>query len=218
MVFLEIFKYIDLFVIIVYILSMLIHKKVKYYRKKVVKITMQELCRRIKNIYKDTAISTHTLSRLENGYGHAIRLKWLSQIATGLDITLQELLEGTEFELSKVVSTIPRKERGSFTYNEKAISLLYSFRTLPYQASEVIIKPKGKTDLEQDPQTESEDQERYKKCIIVLKGSITVRVGKEKHILKKGDSTVFDSDNPHFFQNTTNHETSFLVIRSPKRF
>jgi len=215
---LDIFKFIDLSAIIVYILGMLIHKKVKYYRKKVVKITMQELCRRIKAIYKDTAISTHTLSRLENGYGHAIRLKWLSQISTGLDITLQELLEGTEFELSKVVSTIHRKERGSFTYNEKAISLLYSFRALPYQASEVIIDPKGKTDLEQDPQPESENQEKYKKCVIILKGIVTLKIGKEKHILKKGDSTVFDSDNPHFFQNTSNRETSFLVIRSPKRF
>ena len=99
-----------------------------------------------------------------------------------------------------------------------AISMLYSFRALPFQTAEVIIKPKGKTDLEQDPQPESETQEKYKKCIIVLKGSVTIKIGKEKHILKKGDSTVFDSDNPHFFQNTTNRETSFLVIRNPKRF
>ena len=55
---------------------------------------MQELCKRIKAGYGNKAISPHTLSRLENGYGHAIRLKWLSQIATGLEITLQELLEG----------------------------------------------------------------------------------------------------------------------------
>ena len=179
---------------------------------------MQELRTRIKTCYGNMAISPHTLSRLENGYGHAIKLKWLSQIATGLDITLQELLKGTDFELSKIVSKIQRKERGSFTYNEKAVSKLYSFRDLPYQSAEIVISPKGRTDLEQDPNSESETDKKYKKCIIVLKGTVTVRIGKEKHVLKKGDSTVFNSSNPHFFQNTTNRETSFLIIRSPKRF
>ena len=197
---------------------MLIHKKIRHYRKKVVGITMQELCKRIRSSYGNTSISLHTLSRLENGYGNAIKLKWLSQIATGLNITLQELLEGTKFELSKIVSKIRRKERGSFTYNEKAVSRLYSFRNIPYQSAEIIIKPKGKTDLEQDPTPKLESDEKYKKCVIVLKGTVTVRVGEERHKLKKGDSTVFDSSNPHFFQNATNKETAFLVIRSPKRF
>ncbi len=54
--------------------------------------------------------------------------------------------------------------------------------------------------------------------IYVLQGKITIRLGKKKHVLTKGDTAHFKSAIRHKWINTTDQEAQMIWIGTPKLF
>lgn len=52
-------------------------------------------------------------------------------------------------------------------------------------------------------------------CVIVLEGSLTLRVADRTHVLAAGDSVLLDPKNGHGFSNPSNQDTTVLWIITP---
>ena len=199
------------------LLNMKLSEKIRYLRKKVLKINMKDFHKKLVNIFGDRALTYYSLCRLEKGRRDSIRLKSLYQISTGLGISLKDLVEGTDKEISKIVAIMRRKDRANneYIYNAKAIAEILSSRSMRFLAMELLLRPEGMTREEQDPQ----DENRFEKLIIILQGEILAFVGNEKHTLRKGDSLSFSSSIPHHFENHShNLKARCIIIQDPKSY
>ncbi|MBN2793984.1 MAG: helix-turn-helix transcriptional regulator [Clostridia bacterium] len=52
----------------------------------------------------------------------------------------------------------------------------------------------------------------------VLKGAITLYVGKKKYEVKKGESFYYECDQPHYIANESNSSSELLWVSSPPNF
>lgn len=192
-------------------------EKIRYLRKNVLKVTLKDFHKKIVDIFGNRALTYHSLCRLEKGRRDSIRLRSLYQISTGLGISLKELIEGTDKEVSKIVTIMHRKDRANneYIYNAKAIAEILSPRNMRFLAMELLIRPGGSTREEQDPH----DANNFEKLIIMLQGEMYVFVGGEKHILRKGDSISFASSFPHHFENVSHGlKARCIIIQNPKSY
>lgn len=196
---------------------MKISEKIRYLRKNSARLTLKDFHNKLVDIFGDRALTYYSLCRLEKGQRESIRLKSLYQISTGLGISLKELTEGTDKEVSKIVTIMRRKDRvnNEYIYNAKAMAEILSSRSMKFLAMELLIRPGGSTREEQDPK----DANNFEKLIIMLQGEINVFVGEEKHIMRKGDSISFASWMPHHFENPSNSlKARCIIIQNPKSY
>ena len=181
-------------------------------------MSLKELHRLIINNFKEAAVTYRTLQRIESGDtdGRGISLH---QISTALNMSLAELKKDIEDE-SRPTDFIKRNKRlGRYVYNEKAYAEILVRQNRNFLVTELILKPEGKTRLEQDPR-EIADFEKYIYC---LRGQLICYVGQEKFILKKGDGLSFKSTLPHWLENPfpikkagSKNEARCLILQSPR--
>ncbi|MDP3790499.1 MAG: cupin domain-containing protein [Candidatus Omnitrophota bacterium] len=196
---------------------MKLSEKIRYLRKTVLKVSLKDFHKKLVDIFGKRALTYYSLCRLEKGRRDTIRLRSLYQISTGLGISLKELVEGTDKEVSKIVTIMRRKDRANneYIYNGKAIAEILSPRSMRFLAMELILRPGGATREEQDPQ----DTNSFEKLIIILQGETQVFVGGEKHLLSKGDSLSFLSSLPHHFENPSHSlKARCIIIQNPKSY
>ncbi|MEO6825712.1 MAG: XRE family transcriptional regulator [Microbacteriaceae bacterium] len=55
-------------------------------------------------------------------------------------------------------------------------------------------------------------------CVLVLSGRLTIHVDGTAHDLQIGDSCYFDSQHPHFYENTHEQDATFLLAVTPPSF
>ena len=208
---------------------MKIFEKIRHIRKDVLKISLTEFHKNLIGIYAATAPTYESLCRLEKGHRNEIRIKTLHMISTGLGITLRELKEGTEIEESKIVSIVKAvdKNNNTYTYNEDAIGKILTSPESSFLLMELPIKPGGITREEQDPidikyqnlVTGKILDVKYEKLVSVSQGKILVYVGKEKHLVRMGDTIRFPSNLPHHFENPSNKVTArCMIVQNPKSY
>ena len=196
---------------------MKLFEKIRYIRKSSLKLSLKDFHKKLVDIFGDRALTYYSLCRLEKGRRDSIRLRSLYQISTGLGISLRELIEGTDKEISRIVAIMRRKDRANneYIYNAKAIAEILSPRNMKFLAMELTLRPGGTTREEQDPK----DTNSFEKLIIMLQGELQVFVGGEKHLLMKGDSLSFLSSMPHHFENPSNNlKTRCIIIQNPKSY
>jgi transcriptional regulator with XRE-family HTH domain len=196
---------------------MKLHEKIKEIRQEK-SLSLKELHRLIINNFKESAVTYRTLQRIESGDtdGRGISLH---QISTALNMSLAELKKDTEEE-SRPTDFIKRNKRlGRYLYNEKAYAEILVRQNRNFLVSELILKPGGKTRLEQDPQEIAE----FEKYVYCLKGEVVCFVGQEKFSLKRGDGLSFKSTLPHWFENPSaikktgsKKEARCLIFQSPR--
>jgi len=197
---------------------MKLHEKIRSIRKNVAKLTLKEFHEKLVGIFGDRALTYHSLCRLEKGRRDSIRLRSLYQISTGLGVSLKDLMIGTDKEESSIVSIMRRKDRSNneYIYNGKAVAEILSPRNVRFLAMELVLRPTGTTREEQDPQ---DGNNSFEKLIIMLQGQIYVYTGKERHLIKKGDSLSFASSLPHHFENHShNMKARCIIIQNPKSY
>jgi transcriptional regulator with XRE-family HTH domain len=197
---------------------MKIHEKIRSIRKNIAKLTLKEFHEKLVSIFGNRALTYHSLCRLEKGRRDSIRLRSLYQISTGLGVSLKDLTIGTDKEESSIVSIIRRKDRSNneYIYNEKAIAEIVSPRNIRFLTMELVLRPMGGTREEQDPQ---DGNNSFEKLVLMLQGEIHVYVGKEDHLIKKGDSLSFASSLPHHFENRShNMKARCIIIQNPKSY
>jgi quercetin dioxygenase-like cupin family protein/DNA-binding Xre family transcriptional regulator len=196
---------------------MKLYEKIRHIRKDVLKLSLKDFHEKLIGIFGENALTYASLCRLEKGHREEIRIKTLYQICTGFGMSLKELKEGTEEEESKIVSIMKASERhnNTYAYNEKAIAEILTPRDSRFLAIELDIQPGGSTREEQDPI----DVNRYEKLVGVLQGEILVYVGKEKHLVRRGDSIYFASNIPHHFENPSRKvKARCIIVQNPKSY
>lgn len=196
---------------------MKLSEKIRYLRKTSLRLSLKDFHEKLVDIFGDRALTYYSLCRLEKGRRDTIRLRSLYQISTGLGISLKELIDGTDKQVSKIVTIMRRKDRANneYIYNAKAIAEILSPRSMKFLAMELVLRPGGKTREEQDPQ----DSNSFEKLIIMLQGEMLVFVGGEKHLLHKGDSLSFLSSLIHHFENPSHSlKSRCIIIQNPKSY
>lgn len=178
-----------------------------------------DLIKKIRFIYGNDTIDYRTILRIETGQIVKGRLSSLLQIADALDVKIEDLYKGTEYEDKKVVGeefeggyiTRANATGGFFEYSKTASIEIVSPEKSPYMMFVLRLGPGGFTKMEQDP-------EGTIKYLYVFKGQIKVSVGNIEKILGKGDSIEINSFKPHYFQNTTDKKAIGLLYQNPKNF
>jgi len=190
-------------------------EKIRYIRKTVKKMKLNELHLRLETIFGSKAISYKSLIRIERGQRDG-RFKSIHQIACGLGMEVKELLSGTERELAHekaILADIMRKKArsGKFEYSEKAFIEILSSDKGSFMGMELLLEPGGSTKVEEDP-------EGTEILLIGTKGKITADIHNEVHKIGVGDSIYFKSHLPHHFENHEKKPAKGIIIQNPKSF
>lgn len=189
---------------------MRLHQKITQIRKeKGLKIS--GLHNKLEEIFGNKALSYRTLQRIEKGQTDG-RASSLYQICLGLGITLKELREGTEEELSFADYIRKGKREGRYIYNPTAYAEILTGQKRRFLALELVLKTQGKTQVEKDPKS----KERFEKWIYGLKGKIACIVKDTKFIIEKGSCISFESSLPHSFENNSSKESRCIIIQNPR--
>jgi len=217
---------------------MKLHERIKQIRTEK-KLTLKELHRLMLNDFKEGAITYRTLQRIEAGDTDG-KGSSLHQICTALGMSLSELKKGTEEENNPVDLIKRRKRLGRYVFNESAYAELLMRQNRNFIAVELVLKPRGKTRLEQDPELILDEEKKqqikqilkslnpsapvleeykvlkFEKYVYCLKGSVACYIGKDKFILRKGDGISFESSQPHWFENASKAESRCLIFQNPR--
>ena len=175
------------------------------------KMSREKLYLRLKDIFGDKAVAPNTIWRIESGIT-AARASSLHQICVGLGVSLKDILGEIEPE-SKLVDIVKKNKRlDQYIYNQKAQAEILTPFKRNFLAQELTLLPGGSTRTEEDPI----EVGKFEKLIYCLSGKITCIVGTERHMLNKGDCLSFQSNIPHYFENSSSRKTSCLIIQNPK--
>jgi len=177
---------------------MKIGKKLKLLRKDR-KMTLKELS-------KESGVAIATLSRMEHDIMTGTLESHIS-ICKALGIGLADFYREVETE-SKTISHIKQKEKkDAYVHPKKStVEMLTSnIMNKKMMPTLVRIKKGGQTHKEENkPGTE--------KFIYMLEGALTAEIGKEQHVLHKGDSLYFDASLPHIFHNSGSGKAEAIAV------
>lgn len=217
---------------------MKLHEKIKGLRQ-AKGLSLRELHRMILNDFKEGAVTYRTLQRIETGDTDG-RGTSLHQICTALNITLSELRKDTEEEKSPVDLIRKNRRLGRYVFSGLVYAELLIRQNRNFMVQELVLKPQGKTRLEQDPAlglsrekieqikellkgTNFETQIienynflKFEKYIYCLRGKVTCYMSKNKYVISKGDGLSFESSLPHWFENTANSTAHCLIFQNPR--
>jgi len=217
---------------------MKLHEKIKQIRVEK-GLSLKELHRLILNDFKEGAVTYRTLQRIEAGDTDG-KGSSLHQISTALGVTLSELKKDTEEE-NRPVDLIKRNKRlGRYVFNEKVHAELLMRQNRNFMAQELVLRPQGKTRLEQDPELILEKEKidqikeilknmnlqasvledykilKFEKYVYCVKGRVACYIGKDKFVLRKGDGLSFESTLAHWFENISKTESRCLIFQNPR--
>ena len=181
---------------------------------------MKGLGERIKNLRKErgitlveiakkTGIDQATLSRIENGKMTGT-LDSHMKIAEALGMRLPDLYEDVMNKVNEAREKATRQKVETFSHSSGAVAELLTSGILQKKMMPILlkIKPKGRTEAEEY----SAATERF---IYVLKGALEVSAGKEKKVLKEGESLYFNASLSHSFVNPYKEEAQCLSVMTP---
>lgn len=217
---------------------MKLHEKIKKIRQEK-DLSLKEFHRLIINHFKEAAITYRTLQRIEAGDTDG-KGSSLHQISTALGMSLSDLKKDTEEE-SRTVDLIKKSKRlGRYVFNENVYADLLMRQNRNFMVTELVLKPQGKTKLEQDPELTLEESKveqikqilrgldfetpsleeykilRFEKYVYCLKGLIACYIGRDRYILRKGDGISFESNLSHWFENISKSQSRCLIVQNPR--
>jgi transcriptional regulator with XRE-family HTH domain len=160
----------------------------------------------LRDLAERSGVSAPMLSQVERGETSPT-LSVAAKIATGLDLTLSQLLRLDES--SHVVVTREGRRRryshGGHRYEELT-------PPLPGQRADVslhTLDPDASTAGPGDPPIHEPGS---RETAVVLEGELTLVIDGASHELGAGDSVTFDADLPHHFENHGVEDTRFLAV------
>lgn len=217
---------------------MKLHEKIKQIRQEK-SLSLKELHRLMLNDFKESTITYRSLQRIEGGDTDGKGTS-LHQICTALKISLSELKKDTEEENRPVDFIKKNKRLGKYVFNGWVYAELLSRQNRNFMVQELVLKPQGKTGIEQDPVVNLAEEKierikqilkeanletpvledykllKFEKYIYCLKGKITCYIGNNKYLLGYGDGLSFESSLPHWFENTSKTESRALIFQNPR--
>lgn len=173
------------------------------------KLRIVDIHNKLRDLFGDKSISYRTLLRIEKGETFG-RDGSLYQICIALGVTLRDI-KGEVKETVSSTDLTPRLERkGRFIYNEKTFAEIISGSQKSYRISELVLKYKGKTKIEQNPNGGD-------LIIYTLSGKICcVLEDKDKHMVQRDDCFIFNASVPHYFENVLRRRSRCIIIEMKK--
>ena len=164
----------------------------------------------LRDLAQRTGVSAPMLSQVERGETSPT-LAVASRIASGLELTLSQLLRLDEADGVTVVRRAERRGGGSARTGHT-----YEIVTppLPGQRAEVsahVLAPAAATGGPGDPPMHEPGS---RETAVVIQGGVRLVVGEAYYDLAEGDSVTFDADLPHHFENPAGGEARFLSVVS----
>ena len=130
-----------------------------------------------------------------------------SRIASGLDLTLSQLLRLDEADGVSIVRADERRSGGGRRHRYEVLT-----PPLPGQRAEVslhTLRPGAATGGPDDPPMHEPGS---RETAIVERGPVRFVYGGAAHELDDGDSVTFDADLPHHFENPGEGDASFYAV------
>jgi transcriptional regulator with XRE-family HTH domain len=160
----------------------------------------------LRDLGERSGVSAPMLSQVERGETSPT-LVVASKIATGLDLTLSQLLRLDEGEHVAVTRAGSRRtlERGGHCFEELT-------PPLPGQRADVsvhMLDAGAATGGRDDPPMHEPGS---RETAVVLNGTLVLAVDGTRYELGEGDSVTFDADLPHHFENEGEEPTRFLAV------
>jgi transcriptional regulator with XRE-family HTH domain len=164
----------------------------------------------LRDLAERSGVSAPMLSQVERGETSPT-LAVASRIASGLDLSLSQLLRLDEGDGVAVVRHGQRRLRGSRAQGHR-----YEVLTppIPGQRAEVSLhqlKPGGATGGPDDPPTHEPGS---RETTVVTGGSLRLICDGVAHDLEEGDAVTFDADLPHHFENPGDEDARFFAVVS----
>jgi transcriptional regulator with XRE-family HTH domain len=162
----------------------------------------------LRDLAERTGVSAPMLSQVERG-DTSPTLTVAGRIASGLELSLSQLLRLDEGEGVTVVRSDERRAGGSRLHAYEIIT-----PPLPGQRAEVSVhtlKPRGTTGGPGDPPMHEAGS---RETAVVTHGAVTLKIAGQDYRLETGDSVTFDADLPHHFENPDAADARFLSVVS----
>jgi XRE family transcriptional regulator, regulator of sulfur utilization len=162
----------------------------------------------LRDLAERTTVSAPMLSQVERGETSPT-LSIAGRIATGLELSLSQLLRLDEGE---GVSVVRKQERRAGGSTKHAYEILTP--PLPGQRAEVsahTLKPHASTGGPGDPPMHEPGS---RETAVVTGGAVTLNIAGQEYRLETGDSVTFDADLPHHFENPDAAEARFMSVVS----
>jgi transcriptional regulator with XRE-family HTH domain len=163
----------------------------------------------LRDLAERTEVSAPMLSQVERGETSPT-LSVAGRIASGLELSLSQLLRLDEGEGVSVVRKAERRSGGSRKHAYEIIT-----PPLPGQRAEVsehTLRPQASTGGPGDPPMHEAGS---RETAVVTDGAVTLHVAGHEYRLDEGDSVTFDADLPHHFENPDpGREARFMSVVS----
>jgi transcriptional regulator with XRE-family HTH domain len=174
-----------------------------------VKALREAMALSLRDLAERTGVSAPMLSQVERGETSPT-LSVAGRIASGLELSLSQLLRLDEGEGVTVVRKQERRSGGSRKHAYEIIT-----PPLPGQRAEVsahTLKPRASTGGPGDPPMHEAGS---RETAVVTHGTVTLKVAGQEYRLGEGDSVTFDADLPHHFENPEpSDEAHFMSVVS----
>jgi len=163
----------------------------------------------IKDISQRTGIPAAILDEIEEG-SVAPPLGTVIKLAKALEMKMGYFISGKEERPFTIVRADDRKVISRYD-SKKGKHYGYEFESLAPHKKDRHMEPFLVTlePVDTDEERSTHDGQEF---IYVLKGSMEVRLGKEAHVLKPGDSIYYDSTVPHLVKCPGDKETKILAV------
>jgi len=162
----------------------------------------------LRDLGERAGVSAPMLSQVERGETSPT-LAVAQKIATGLDLSLSQLLRLDEAE---GVTVIRRGERRAGASRAEGHSYELLTPELPGQRAEVSshsLAPGAHTGGPDDPPIHEAGS---RETAVVVAGRLTLVCAGTRYELTEGDSVTFDADLPHHFENPGRSEARFMAV------
>jgi XRE family transcriptional regulator, regulator of sulfur utilization len=161
----------------------------------------------LRDLAERSGVSAPMLSQVERGETSPT-LSVAERIATGLELSLSQLLRLDEGNGVSVVRASERRRGGS------ARGHRYGIVTPPNpgqraEVSEHVLSGGAATGGPDDPPIH---EPGARETAVVLEGSLRLLCDGDAHDLATGDAVTFDADLPHHFENPGKREARFLAV------
>ena len=162
----------------------------------------------LRDLAQRCGVSAPMLSQVERGETSPT-LAVASRIASGLDLSLSQLLRLDESGTVSVVRADERRHGGKGRHRYEILT-----PPLPGQRVEVsrhTLAPGVSTGAPGDPPMHEPGS---REVALIERGSAVLVIDGERHELGAGDCVTFDADLHHHFENPTKEETVLLAVLS----
>lgn len=173
-----------------------------------VKALREAMSLSLRDLSERSGVSAPMLSQVERGETSPT-LAIAARIASGLDLSLSQLLRLDEGGEVSVVRAADRRHGGADGHRYEILT-----PPLPGQRAELsrhTLKPGAATGGPGDPPMH---EPGARETALVQTGAVVLVVDGERHDLAAGDCVTFDADLPHHFENPNTKEAALLAVVS----